>query len=332
MDQKLKIKLAIGLLIIAGSLYFFSYAGVNELITPIRVDSLYVQAQKADYERQRTDERNRINPHFYYSPDNFGMCYNNLEAVSIDSLKLKGWYITSDDLTNSTTILIIHDLNESRITSLETAKQFNDRGYSVCLFDMRAHGVSEGEIATYGYMEKYDIRTIIDTLMKHDPSKNIAVLGIGAGADIALQAANIDIRIKVIIAQSPFNNLYNFVKIYADEKWGVLNGILFPRIKGHLEDELKFDLSSIDMTRLAKKITVPTLFIAGTSDKILKSQYTREVFQECVALKKQYWPVKNAKHSSIEETAAEAYYNRISVYIINNMPKKVKKTRFKKLV
>ncbi len=332
MNKNYRIKLIIGILLIAGFIYFFSFAGVDELINPIRIDSLYVKAQETDYKQQQTNQNNTIIPHFYYSPENFGMCYTNLEVITIDSLKLRGWYIPSCDNTNSTTLLIIHDLNESRITSLETAKQFNERGYSVCLFDMRAHGTSEGEYATFGHMEKYDVQNIIDTLMKEDPSKNIAVLGIGVGATIALQAANMDLRIKVIIAQSPFNNLYNFVKTYADEKWNILNPILFPMIKNHLEDELKFNLSSIDMVTLAKKITVPTLFIAGTSDKVLKSQSTREVFYECCALKKEYWPIKNATHSSIEETAGVTYYDRISIYLVNNMPKKSKKTRFKKLV
>src|SRR5436190_13111171 len=129
MDQNLRIKLIVGLLIIIGSAYFFSFAGVDELINPTRVDSMYVKVQEIDYNTHQGQSDNKRNTHFYYSPADFNMPYNELEVKTIDSLILKGWYISSNDRNNHTTILIIHDLNESRITSLLAAKQFNERGY-----------------------------------------------------------------------------------------------------------------------------------------------------------------------------------------------------------
>ncbi len=332
MNQHFSIKLILGFFIIAGFVYFVSFASVNELITPLRVDSLYVKLQEEDFRRQQGPEDNKLMPRFYYSPKDFDLAYTNLTVTTMDCHDLKGWFVPSKNTDNNITILIIHDLNESRITSLATVKQFHDRGYNVCLFDMRAHGDSEGEFATYGHMEKYDLRSIADTLSKKFKTENIAVLGIGAGAAIALQAANMDLRIKVVIAQSPFNNLYNFVQTYADEKWGVLNPVLFPLVKKHLEDNLKFELNSVDIVQIAKKLTIPCLFIVGTADKIVKTKDTRAVFDACISMKKQYWPVRNATHYTIEESAGTAYYDRISIFLVTNSPKKIKKTRYKKFV
>ena len=327
-----KMKLALGLLLLVGFIYFLSFAGINEILTPVRIDSLYVKAQEVDFRRQQENSDSKIKPHFFLSPSDLHLCYTDITIRSADSLLLKGWYIPSDNYNNSTLILILHDLNESRITSLETAKQFSDRGYSVCLFDLRAHGASEGKQFTFGFLEKYDVQTMIDTLLKQYGSKNIALLGIGTGAAIALETANIDPRVNMVIAQSPFNNLYTFVKTYASQKWSVLNSFLFPIFKKHLEKELLFPLETVDVVAAVKNMNVPVLFIAGADDAVVKKDDTHKIFEACPSPKKQFWLVKNSSHTSIEENAGEAYYNKISVYIINNSPRKIAKTRYKKFV
>jgi alpha-beta hydrolase superfamily lysophospholipase len=327
-----KMKIALGLLILIGFVYFISFAGINEILTPLRVDSLYVKAQETDYLRQLENTDIKIAPHFFHSPADFHLCFSDIEIRTADSLKLKGWYIPSDNYNSNSTLVIIHDLNDSRITLLETAKQFNDRGYSVCLFDMRAHGASDGKQATFGFLEKYDVITIIDTITKQYGSKNIVLMGLGVGASIAIQAASIDSRVKVIIAQSPFSNLLTFVKTFADQKWDVMNKFLFPLIKKHLEKELLFSVETIDIAALAKNLTIPVFFIAGGQDKTIDSQETHQVFEASTSNKKQFWLIKNAGHTSIEETAGPAYYNKISVFIINNSPRRNIKTRFKRYV
>jgi alpha-beta hydrolase superfamily lysophospholipase len=332
MFEGYKMKLGLGLLLVAGLIYFLSFAGINEILTPLRVDSLYVKSQEVDYLRQQENMDNKVMPHFFQSPADLHLCFTDLEIRTADSLRLKGWYLPSDNYNNSTLVLILHDLNESRITSLETARQFSDRGYSVCVFDMRAHGASEGSQATFGFLEKYDVQTMIDTLQKQYGSKNIVLLGLGVGAAIAIETASIDSRVKLIVAQSPFNNLYTFVDRYSSLKWSLFNRFLFPLFKKHLEKELLFPLESIDIAASVKNVTVPILFIAGSEDQVSTKEDSHKVYDNCPSNKKQFWLVKNASHTSIDEIAGEAYYNKISVYIINNIPKQSAKTRFKKFV
>jgi alpha-beta hydrolase superfamily lysophospholipase len=332
MSEGYSMKLVLGLLLLAGLIYFLSFAGINELLTPVRIDSVYVKAQEADYIKQQENTDNKIRPHFFLNPADLHLCYTDIAIHTADSLLLKGWYIPSDNYNNSTLVLILHDLNESRITSLETAKQFSDRGYSVCLFDLRAHGASEGKQFTFGFLEKYDVQTIVDTLLNQYGSKNIALLGIGTGGAIALEAARLDARIKMVIAQSPFNNLYTFVKTYSSQKWSLLNSFLFPLFKKQLEKELLFPLETIDIVASVRNTSLPVLFIAGANDDVVNKDDTHKIFEACPSVKKQFWLVKNATHTSIEENAGEAYYNKISVYIINNSPRKIAKTRYKKFV
>jgi len=54
-------------------------------------------------------------------------------------------------------------------------------GYGVVMMDARAHGESGGSMATYGYLERYDERVIVDALEATDRPAHIFALGESMG-------------------------------------------------------------------------------------------------------------------------------------------------------
>src|SRR5262249_445580 len=100
------------------------------------------------------------------------------------------------------------------------------------MMDARAHGASEGPIATYSWLERNDTRTAIDALLQderqrclsiqwHGPGgpvcapKHIFALGESMGAGITLQSAAADPRIEAVVAESSFANLREAAYDYA---------------------------------------------------------------------------------------------------------------------
>ena len=73
----------------------------------------------------------------------------NLDVITADSLRLRGWYSRSAK-PDSPTLLILHDLNESKIRYLDMFKQLHDRDVHIYIPDLRAHGNSEGSEASCG--------------------------------------------------------------------------------------------------------------------------------------------------------------------------------------
>jgi len=65
-------------------------------------------------------------------------------------------------------------------------------GYSVVMMDSRAHGASEGAMATYGWLERNDTRFIVDALESSEYPRHLFALGESMGAGIALQSAAVD--------------------------------------------------------------------------------------------------------------------------------------------
>src|SRR6185295_3568785 len=92
---------------------------------------------------QPTTDSMAVDSQFYYNPGDLNLRYENFNVRTSDWQTLRGWYIASDD-TEAITLLLIHDLSESKIAYINFISQMHDRGLNVCVVDMRAHGNSDG--------------------------------------------------------------------------------------------------------------------------------------------------------------------------------------------
>jgi alpha-beta hydrolase superfamily lysophospholipase len=310
---------------------FIPYVKVTELLYPVRIDSMYVKAQQQEYLMQ-AEPGQKFFPQFYYTPAQLGMPFTDISIRAADNIFLKGWYIPAKEPENFPTLLLLHDINDSKISLLEHARQFRDRGFAVCLMDLRAHGASEGGQSTLGYLEVLDAKKTLDYLYKQPQTGEVAVMGTGLGAVVAAQLASLDNRPRVLVVQSPFNTLIHFVQDYSKEKFGFLSEWAFPRIRRQMEKRMGYNIEIINLIKTVQKLKSPVMFVAGSKDITIRPEYTRMLYDTCASDKKEYWPVTGADHFTIEETAGDEYFNRVSVFIFNNIPKKSGKSKYKRLV
>jgi hypothetical protein len=78
-------------------------------------------------------------------------------------------------------------------------------------------------------------------------------------------------------------------------------------------------------------LSIPSFFISASEDSITPPSEARTLFDSSIAEQKDLILVRNAKHDNVEIIGGEAYYNVITEFINNSIPKKVKKVRYKKL-
>jgi uncharacterized protein len=94
------------------------------------------------------------------------------------------------------TLIYLHGVADNRAAVAGIVRRFTARGFDVVAYDSRAHGNSEGEACTYGFYEKEDLRSVLDTL---DPGP-IVLIGTSLGAAVALQEAADDRRVTAVVA------------------------------------------------------------------------------------------------------------------------------------
>jgi alpha-beta hydrolase superfamily lysophospholipase len=312
------------LLVLFGAFILLSPSLVSpDIIYPLRIDSTYITYQA----KQDGDEEDTI----LLSPSDVGLKYSDLHVITTEGYILNGWYVGTED-TTSNTILIIHDINESRIIYIDHMRQFHDRGFNVCVFDLRAHGTSGGTEFSPGIPLVKDVELMVDSALAKKKSRNLVLMGVGIGAAIAVQTAIDDDRCTGIILQSPFNNFENYLDRYAQKKWGIMKDLWYPVLKRKTESLLQYPVKELDLTEIIKYTAIPQLFIIGSSDEKTYTSETLQVFDASDTEKKELFLVRNAGKQNIAKVGGEQYYNRISAFLLSSLPKPQKKTRFKKLV
>lgn len=167
-----------------------------------------------------------------------------------DNVMLRGWIVRSAH-PNGSWVLLFHGVGDNRIGVVTHSEFLLLAGYSVVMMDSRAHGASEGQIATYGWLERKDTSAIIDARVLSEVSRyadeqlksgrwrleratdadlkkpiypveprpgtprHIFALGESMGAGIALQSAAADPRIEGVVAEASFANLREAAYDYA---------------------------------------------------------------------------------------------------------------------
>ncbi|MCS7077317.1 MAG: alpha/beta hydrolase [Bacteroidia bacterium] len=229
-------------------------------------------------------------------------------ALPADSaVKLKGWFTKTQKDTSGKTLIILHDVGQSKWNLISMAKYYDSLGYNTLLIDQRAHGLSTGKFCTYGYHEKYDVLAMIEYLKKRPDVKSIGILGLSMGAAVAIQAATLDTTIKALVLQNPYKDLRSATQDYGRKTLSVLSDIMYPLVAKTTEKQAKFRFDDIDMIRDIKKVHIPTLFILSENDRDVPFARSNYVYLNANN-PKTLWKVPNAEHFNILHLSAKSYF------------------------
>ena len=163
--NKVYYSLASLLLLLAAFIFLCPVFVTPDLIYPNRVDSLFVRFESERVIKSAMPGQLVKQLPVLFNPGSLDLSYQQFNVRTGDNKILRGWYISADD-AEANTILIVHNLNQSKIQYLNMARQMHDRGLNVCLVDLRAHGNSDGDVFTPGLKSVTDLKCIVDSLLK----------------------------------------------------------------------------------------------------------------------------------------------------------------------
>jgi len=231
----------------------------------------------------------------------FSVTHADPEAFDVrapDGVLLRGWKVTPPN-PHGSWVLLFHGVADNRVGVIGQSEFLLRAGYSVLMMDVRAHGASEGRIATYGWLERNDSRAVIDALF-HDaeqrclsipyhggdpcpPPRHIFALGESMGAGIALQSAAADPRIEAVVAEASFANLREAAYDYAGLRKSPWLGrtLLRPFAWTLLyrgEKVTGFPLAEISPVKAAASRAFPVLLICDEKDEALPCRHTRMIY------------------------------------------------------
>ena len=185
-------------------------------------------------------------------------------------VNLAGWKCRASEHRRGT-LVFLHGVASNRVSSVGVIQRFRPLGFDVIAYDSRAHGDSGGEVCTYGFLEKQDLRRIIDTA---DPGP-IVLMGGSLGAAVALQSASEDPRVTAVVAAETFSDLRTVATERAPfffTAGTIARAFQLAERQGH------FQVDAVSPVAAAATISVPVLLIHGDADTDTPPDHSRRVF------------------------------------------------------
>jgi alpha-beta hydrolase superfamily lysophospholipase len=232
-----------------------------------------------------------------------------------DGITLRGWTITPVK-NNGNAIILLHGLSDNRIGMMGYAEIFLANGFTVVMPDARAHGSSGGLLATYGLMERDDIRLWFEWLNSNRHPHCIFGFGESMGAAQLLQATQVEPKFCGVVAESSFSDFreiaYDRVgQFFQTGPWlgrtilrpVVESAFLYACLRYHLPMQEISPAESIAGT------TVPVFLIHGKIDANIPIRHSRRI--KTRNPKVELWEVPDADHCGAISTDPEQFREKV---------------------
>lgn len=213
--------------------------------------------------------------------------YEPAEIVTFDGLKLYGKYYECDPSAPMEIMFPGYRGLAERDLCGGVQRAFAV-GRNVLLVDQRACGKCEGNIITFGILERLDCLAWIDyAIGKFGPDVKIVLSGVSMGAATVTMAAGmkeLPDNIFGIVADSGFTSPKDIIcKVIAD--MGLPPKLCWPFVKLAAKLFGKFDIEAASSMEAVKKAKVPIFFSHGEADDFVPCQMTAQLYEACVSEK-----------------------------------------------
>jgi fermentation-respiration switch protein FrsA (DUF1100 family) len=238
------------------------------------------------------------------TPADYGLNYKEISFVTSDGLTLQGWYIPS---TNGAAVILTHPLASNRVGVLEVAYMLARNGYGVLLFDLRAHGESQGEVLPFGGAEAEDIvgaAVYLQGCEDVDPDR-IGAMGVSLGAQVSILGAAQSGTIKAVVADGPCCTTFeDWPRPQSLGEWLYVpyDLIFFRMLRWHTGVSEPMSVQEA-IARIAPRAV---LLIGGGSERYMLEHHSRAA-QEPKAL----WIIPEAGHIEGRSRKPEEYEERV---------------------
>jgi alpha-beta hydrolase superfamily lysophospholipase len=210
------------------------------------------------------------------------------EIFAGDGVRLKGWRCDAAGARKGT-VVYLHGVADNHVSGVGIVERFTRRGFDVLAYDSRAHGDSEGDVCTYGFFEKRDLRRVLDTAAPGP----IVLVGTSLGAAVALQEAASDPRVTAIVAAESFSDLRT---VAAERAPFFFRPDAIERALRLSEQQAGFRVDDVNCVTAAASIAVPVLLIHGAADVDTPPDHSNRVL-DALAGPKRLILVPDARHN-----------------------------------
>jgi pimeloyl-ACP methyl ester carboxylesterase len=255
------------------------------------------------------------------NPGSFKIPFEPFEVNSADGTIIRGWFIKSKDNQSRKTILVCHGVTSSRYFHLPRSIYFYYLGYNLCLFDLRAHGHSEGNHVTFGFKEQEDMDAVVQYIRNRKDlgSQKICLVAhsMGAATGVLYAAKHPHIFDAIVL-------LSCYAQFEKDLEYWVPHIARLPKYPFVAVAKMLFrqgigvaDFKTIDPIEYIDLIHSPIFFVHGQKDVYTSPRSSEQLFAKANE-PKQLWLIPKASHEDLYEVAGREWERRIAEFLKKN--------------
>ena len=219
---------------------------------------------------------------------------------------LAAWYVSKPEA--NATVVLFHPVRSDRRAMLGRARFLHEQGYAVLLVDLQAHGESQGDNVTIGYLEKLDVITAIEFVKQEQPDHQIGIIGWSLGGASTLLASPLDVD--AIVIESVYPTVTDAVYDRVAIRIGSLKYLVAPALLCQLEPRLGISPTDLRPIDFVDKVDCPLLMFAGDADLHTPLDETERMFAEAVE-PKQLVVFPKAEHEDLFEFDRKRYESAV---------------------
>ncbi len=228
--------------------------------------------------------------------------------------RLRGAYFPIDG--SQKTLVISHGITWSSLGMIQYIPMFRKHGFNVLVYDLRNHGRSGGKNTTFGFYEKYDLKTMVDwALAQLEPGGKVGTMGVSLGAVTSIQHAAIDPRLAFVIPECPFSDLQRLFAYRLNEEYHLPP---FPLLNlGSLWSQMMTGMrfEAISPERDIQAIEAPVFLITTKGDNYVPWKMSVELYEHKTHGYRKLWLAPKGKHAQAWKENQAEYERQIDEFL-----------------
>ena len=247
-----------------------------------------------------------------HSPEEVGLAFEEVSFQATDGLTLRGWWVP---VTGSHEVIIqLHGHGGSMDPDIQYLPAWHAAGYNVLMFDFRGHARSQGNLSTFGYLERRDVQGAVKFVKEQKGMQKVALVGFSLGGMAAILSAPVCPEVDAVVDDGAPARIRSAVAV-----WGVehrlplwLGKILAWSAVFGASIRLGVNLFAYEPVHWIGKIPPrPLMLIHGDLD-----QYCPD-FDDLLAVAQpaEVWRVNDVGHVQAGQVYPEEYRRRIVAFL-----------------
>lgn len=242
---------------------------------------------------------------------------NTIRFMGVGNIQLNGWLAKNSQSTVG--VLLMHGNQSNRLSMWSRAEFLYKAGYSVMLFDLRAHGESEGDYKTFGYLEAEDAEKAVRFFKQMANLKRVGIIGTSLGGAAAVLNDHL-LPVEAMILESVYPTIEKAVTNRINGRFGEWVTIFSPLLTNQLPLRFDIDTDALRPVKHMENITLPTLVIGGDQDQRTTLDDTNKLYQNINSREKSLWIIPGVAHENFHTVVTQEYEQRVLAFFNQYLP------------